>query len=363
MAKRKNKDRSGSKKPEEVREDVSEATAEEAAGAEDEAEQTVADDSPPEMMAEAAADADEVVDEEDEDEDEAEGSEDIVPRSAEEVLGEAHRRGANIRAEFSAWPCDPDHASAAEVLRTSDGPEIDLTVDDDGGGGGARNLVLAIVLLAVAGAGMWQFQTVSSEETLAARRAEREAIEKAHMDDQLAKQKKYGTLRIESTPAQAKVLQLVTVGGAPTWQPMTLKNDQTGEVIEVLTPVNLNNMDISQKLQFRLTKDGYEETEFGVAEHLWVKDNATGEYKFLKDEGLTPLACEYYLLYDMSKRREMKFDTKEECDGHHAEALAAKSAVTDCSCKEMPVDEWLEREAKGKEEAEKAAKRGKKGKK
>ena len=326
----------------ELAEDVGASDDDEAAeveASEDESEQTVADDRIPihpdgEDAAEAAEDE----------------PDPVVPDAAEGVAGEARMPG-----EFEAWPCDPEHRSAAGVLLGEGGTQdVDLTLDDDIAPKGGLNLMLIAALLIIGGGGAWQFARVSSQETLDAKRAERMAIEQAHAAEQLAKQKKYGTLRIESSPAQAKVSKLQSVqGGAPQWVPMTVKNEATGQAVEVLTPVNMNNMDISEKMQFRLEKDGYEQTEFAVAEHLWMKDQATSEYKFLKNEELTPMACEFFFLYDMKKKREVKFDTKEECDAHQREALSSKGAVTDCTCKEMPVDEWLEREAKRKEEEEK----------
>ncbi len=326
------------KKTDKKTDEILDSLAEDVGATEDEAEQTVADDSPPEHAA---------------------AEEPVVPDAAE--AGGSARKP--MKGEFAAWPCDPDHKSAAGVLLGEGAAgEVDLSIDDDVSGRGGVNFVLLVALVVVAIAGAWQFARVSSQETLDAKRAERAAIEQAHMEAQLAKQKKYGTLRIESSPAQAKVFQLTSVGGgAPQWQQMTLTNEQTQQQVEVLTPVNLNNMDISQKLQFRLAKDGYEETEFAVAEHLWVKDQATSEYKFLKNEELSPMACEFFFLYDMKKKREVKFDTKEECDTHHNGALANKTPVTDCACKEMPVDEWLEREAKRKADEEKKNKKKKKG--
>lgn len=325
-------------------------------GSEDESEQTVADDSIP-----VHGDADDAEGEEaPAAAAEASAEEPVVPDAAEGVKGEKR----SMKGEFSAWPCDPDHRSAAGVLlgEGSTG-DVDLSLDDDLAPKGGMNFLLLATLFIVAGVGAWQFHSVSSQETLDAKRAERAAVEQAHMDEQLAKQKKYGTLRIESNPAQAKVFQLLAVGGgAPQWQQMTVKNEETQQAVEVLTPVNMNNMDIAAKMQFRVVKDGYEQSEFAVAEHLWMKDNATGEYKFLKTEELTPVACEFFFLYDMKKKREVKFDTSEECSSHHGEALANKGAVTDCTCKEMPVDEWLEREAKRKEEEEKKEKPKKKGK-
>ncbi len=305
---------------------------------EEESEQTVADDRIP-IHANAAAD------------------DDVVPVSAE-VSAEASSE-SSIKGEFTAWPCDPEHRSATGVL-LGEGSlgEVDISLDDEIAPRGGINLVLIAALFIFGTVGVWQFQRVASHEALEAKRVERMAIEQAHAAEQLAKQKKYGLLRIESRPAQAKVSRLKSTGRGPAqWVPMTVLNEATQQAVEVLTPVNMNNMDISEKMQFRLIKDGYEPTEFAVAEHLWVKDQATSEYKFLKNEELVPLACEFYFLYDMKKKREVKFETKDECDTHHRDAIYSKAAVTDCTCKEMPVDEWLEREKTRKAEAEKKNKK------
>ena len=149
--------------------------------------------------------------------------------------------------------------------------------------------------------------------------------------------------------------------------------------------MNLMNMDIKQVYKFRIDKPGYESYEFNVAEHLWTKDNSSGEYKYYKLIELNPVNCEYWYLYDAKLRKELKFKDltekeleafkkaaekakkkqkqsrkkkkgkkdaksdilkiptgKSECQAHYDKAIIARTSVTECACKipeESPEDE------------------------
>jgi hypothetical protein len=274
----------------------------------------------------------------------ASGSDDsVVPTSKT-----AH--GRILRAEFLAWPCEPDHGSATAVLTgagAGSANDIVLDEEDDVKKGGAMNFVLLLLIAGAAIAGGWQLGVVSSPETLAAKKAEKAAIEQAYLEEQMAKQKKYGVLRIESNPPQADVSKDA--------EKLTLKNEATGEEVVVRTPANLMDLDIAQSYKIRIEKEGYESFDFFVAEHLWTKDSGSGEYKFFKAVELTPNLCEYYFLYDAKKKRELKFDDKATCLEHFEGAMAKGTSVTDCTCK-IPPEGW---EPPVKKDDKKGAKKGK----
>lgn len=270
-------------------------------------------------------------------EDEAEAEATVVD---DEAPGEIHGRAARAKAEFAAWPCEPDHGSARDLLQ-KEGASVDLSAEYEAAGGKAVNMVLLLLLIAVGGAGFWYFNQVSSPEALAAKRAEKEEAEKLHLEEQLAKQKKYGVLRIESTPEQADIINASDVDlelGGFVCKPnekCVVKSEETGEDIVVRSPANLLNMDIGKVYKLRLEKDGYEPFEFAVAEHLWTKDT-TGEFKFFKAVELTPTACEYWFLYDAKKKRELKFDERTQCLEHYDDAVSNQVSVTECTCKLLP---------------------------
>lgn len=268
---------------------------------------------------------------------ESSAEEPVVPEKAEEVHG--------VAAEFKAWPCEPDHGSARDVLLGKGAGKVS---DDDVeiGGGSAMNLVLFILLLGVAGAGIWQFRRVSSQEAIDAKRMAREAMEKAHLDEQLAKQKKYGILRVETNPPQAIVYK--------DGEKIVTKN-AAGEDLVGKTPMNMMDLDIAQAFKIKVELDGYDEFEFGVAPHLWTKDTGSGEYKFIKMIELTPNVCEYWFLYDAKKRREEKFDEKGKCLEYFDDATSKQQAVTECTCK-IPPEGWTPPEKK--DDGEKDPKKG-----
>ena len=114
-----------------------------------------------------------------------------------------------------------------------------------------------------------------------------------------------------------------------------------------MTPINLMDLDIAQTYRIKVSKPGYEDFEFAVAEHLWTKDPTTSEYKFFKMVELTPINCEYWFFYNAGKRREMKFTNKEkdklagaeqkaECLHAYQAAVDQGVPVTECTCKIPP---------------------------
>jgi hypothetical protein len=316
---------------------------------------------------------------------------------------------------FAFWPVEKDHGSVTRML-TAEAQDVDLSVRTKGGS--FLNLILMVLIVGAAGAGIWQLSIVSSAEALEAKRQEREAAEKAHMEEMLKKQKKYGVLRIESVPDQAIVVKddekiMVTktqpaapaVGAdgkpaegqaakapeAPPPAPVAAAGGAAPTNRAGTTPMNLMNMDIKQVYKFRIDKPGYESYEFNVAEHLWTKDNSSGEYKYYKQVELNPVNCDYWFLYDAKLRRELKFKDlteeelekfkkdaekakkeadkakkrkkvkrgqkpekqkvlkiptgKSECQAHYDQAIINRTSVTECACKipeESPEDEKAE---------------------
>ncbi len=277
------------------------------------------------------------------DADDAEGVEARDGDEAEApVIPRAGRSSSSLSDEFRAWPVDKDHASAASFLRgegAGDPSKVVLEDEDEYRAGSVMNVILGVLIIAAAGAGVWQFKVVSSPETLAAKKAEKAAIEEAHLKEQQAKQKKYGVLRIESNPPQAVVFK--------DDEKIVTKSEATGEEIIGRTPMNLMDLDISQPVKIRLEAEGYAPFEFNVAEHLWTKDAASGEYKFFNMVELTPNVCEYWFLYDAKRKREMKFPEQGECATHYEDAMKSGTSVTECTCK-IPPPGWEPPKDKGK---------------
>ncbi len=286
------------------------------------------------------------------------------------------------------WKAEPDHASVRRML-TADAPDVDLTVEEQAGGVGLNIFLLLLIVGSVIG-GIYQLNLVSSAEALEAKRLERQAKEEAFLKEQLAKQKKYGVLRVESIPGQAVVVkdgEAIQVETSPAAAPATPDAAKTagadskaeapaqaaaggaapaaaagGSGVKAgMTPMNIMNMDIAQVYRFKIEKPGYEPYEFSVAEHLWTKDPTTNEYKFFKSVELNPINCEYWSLYDMKLRREVKFygkcakkpsmvcgadeeckdngpceTGKAACTAHYEGALEKSIAVSDCACKIPP---------------------------
>ena len=264
----------------------------------------------------------------------AEGEpEPVVPTSAKAARG--------ARPEFRPWPIENDHGSARDVLLGKGAGKVtDMGDDDFKTGKSGLNLVLLILLIGVAGVGIWQFQRVSSKEALDAKRMAREAMEQAHLEEQLAKQKKYGILRVETNPPQAIVFK--------DGEKIVTKN-AAGEELVGKSPMNMMDLDIAQTFKIKVELDGYDPFDFTVAPHLWTKDIGSGEYKFIKMIDLTPNVCEYWFLYDAKARKELKFDEKVACMEHFDGATGTGTSVTECTCK-IPPEGWTPPEKKDDKE-------------
>jgi|JI10StandDraft_1071094.scaffolds.fasta_scaffold13807_2 hypothetical protein len=238
-----------------------------------------------------------------------------------------------LSAEVAAWPVSPDHKSARDVLLGKGAKDASTIVldEEEKRSNTALNIVLLLLFIGVAVGGGYQMWRVGSPQALAAKKAAREAMEKAFMEEQLSKQKKYGVLRIESNPPQAIVFK--------DGEKMMTKKAETGEDIVVTTPTNMMDLDISQTFQIRIEMEGHDPFDFSVAPHIWTKDSATGEYKFIKMVELTPNICEHWFLYDAKKRKEVQFLEKSECTTYFDEASNQGVSVTECTCK-IPPEGW-----------------------
>ena len=114
-------------------------------------------------------------------------TEDVIPESEPKASPARFVKKAASKDEeaFQYWPVEKDHGSVTRML-TAEAQDVDLSV---GAKGGSSNFVLMVLIVGAAGAGIWQLSIVSSAEALEAKRQEREAAEKAHMEEMLKKQK------------------------------------------------------------------------------------------------------------------------------------------------------------------------------
>ena len=108
----------------------------------------------------------------------------VVPDESEPIAQAQGADGAG--AGFVAWPVEKNHGSARRML-LAEAEKTDISVKR--AGGGLINVILALLIVGATGAGIWQLTIVSSAEALEAKRQEREAVEKAHMEEMLKKQK------------------------------------------------------------------------------------------------------------------------------------------------------------------------------
>ncbi len=304
--------------------------------------------------------------------------------------------------QANPWPIEKDHGSAQKLLTDSGGADVDLAalvaVDHKSG----RKIGMLLIIFLAAGLGTFKLAQVSSAEVLQAKAEIRKAKEEAHLAEQMKRKKRYGVLRVESQPSQALVLKdgeklYAGPGGAPADEPAdgakpagdTPAPTADGAKPEApapapapatpkpadgatpavpgadpadaaqatgprvgMTPINLMDLDIAETYRIKVSKVGYEDYEFSVAEHLWTKDPTTNEYKFFKMVELTPINCEYWFFYNAGKRREMKFVNKEkgllagaeqkaECMHAYQAAVDQAVPVTECTCKIPPEDTEL----------------------
>jgi hypothetical protein len=110
---------------------------------------------------------------------------------------------------------------------------------------GATNLMVFVILIAAVGSGFYLLAKLSSSEAREERIAKKLAIEEAHMKEQLAKLKRFGNLRIETTPPGAVIIQ--DKDPAKCVKP----NAATGQNEPCLTPLDISNLDMSADLRVR----------------------------------------------------------------------------------------------------------------
>jgi len=258
------------------------------------------------------------------------------------------------------WPVEKDHGSVTRMLTGGD-ENVDMSYARRGMGRAFLNFLLLLLIFGVTGAGMWRYQYEASDTTLERKRLKREGQEEGHLRLQQKKQKKYGVLRVESTPDRALVrLQVIDHSGKSTDIALD-KNDNpesagTAAVAAAekakgvrqpkLTPMNIMNLDISKIYVITVEKEGYETDSFVVGgKHIWTKDATSGEYKFVKNAELFAAPCEYWFLYDAEKREEVRYPFNGECEKHYADATKRQVAVTECTCKAIvPGEEGKEGE-------------------
>ncbi len=190
---------------------------------------------------------------------------------------------------------------------------------------GHVNLVLLLLVVGVVGGAGFYLGKIASHEERQKRIEERLEKERAHREEQIAKMKRYGNLRIETNPPGATV--------AKDGEKIMIKDEATGQMIPGLTPMTVNNLDIALTYKFEIQKDGYEAFQFSVAEHVWTKDQGNDDYAMRRDVDLVPNACEYWFLYDGGLKKEMRFPDQAACGAHHDGAAKKGSAVTECTCK------------------------------
>lgn len=235
------------------------------------------------------------------------------------------------RRHFIPWPVDPDHKSVTDMLMGAGGdPDVDISAPDDPmmKKTATVNIAMFVVLLAgIIGFGV-AFNTIASAEAIEAKRREAREQEEKHLAEQMKLQKKYGMLRIETEPPQATVIK--------NGEKIVVKDEETGEELVGMSPMNIMDLDIGETHTILLEKEGYESFEFSIAEHVWTKDVATGEYKLIKQISLVPKNCEYWFLYDSKRKKEMKFEDQGSCLTYHDEQKAKQVTVTECNCKIPP---------------------------
>lgn len=198
---------------------------------------------------------------------------------------------------------------------------------------GATNLLVFVVLIAAVGSGFYLLAKLSSHEAREERIAKKLAIEEAHMKEQLAKLKRFGNLRIETTPPGAVIIQ--DKDPAKCVKP----NAATGQNEPCLSPLDISNLDISQTYEFDLVMPNHEPYNFKVAEHLWTKQQGAEDYSFFTQVDLIPNACEFWFTYDGKLKKEVQFKGESgqaDCKKYKDEATKKGSTVTDCTCKVLP---------------------------
>ena len=279
------------------------------------------------------------------------------------------------------WPIDADHANAVSVLSEQmSGVKVFSSGYVHEQPSRALNFILLTLVVVVGIAGSLALKHYSSSDREA--RLMEKAICKADYValTELTKQRQYGTLVIESAPEQAKVLR--SVDGSPMEEIMGKTAD--GKEMATLTPATLKDLDINKMYKFKLRftdtlkrpkeltdeekkalKEGekppveemdvdYRDEVFEVARYQWIKDGATGSFRFQKIVPMTPDYIEYYYTFNWSKGKEARF----EGPGGLAECEAYQKENDASICRGIPRSENFEKKDAREEAEKKGRKRG-----
>jgi hypothetical protein len=195
---------------------------------------------------------------------------------------------------------------------------------------GQTNLMLLVALIAVIAGGYVGLSKYASADAIKAKLRERDQAEQRHREEQIAKLKKYGEIKIESNPPGA----IVTQDKDP--KKCMKKDAATGADMQCVTPLDISNLEIREVYEFKLELPGYEPFEFSVAEHLWAKAPGAEDYNFQKTVDLVPSACEHWFTFDPKAKKEMKFageTGKDDCGKFVGEQAKKQNIVPPCTCK------------------------------
>jgi len=195
---------------------------------------------------------------------------------------------------------------------------------------GQTNLVLLVALAAVFAGGYVALSQLASADAINAKLRERDQAEQRYREEQIAKLKKYGSIKIESNPPGA----IVTQDKDP--KKCVKKDAATGTEMQCMTPLEIANLEIREVYEFKLELPGYEPFDFSVAEHLWAKAPGAEDYTFQKTIDLVPSACEHWFTFDPKAKKEMKFPGetgKDDCGKFVSEQAKKQNTVPPCTCK------------------------------
>ena len=240
---------------------------------------------------------------------------------------------SNLVFNHMDWPIDPEHQSAADLLSKevsdkdfsfenlgNETPEIAVHHSNKG-----LNFLLFLLVAVVGVAGTFTIGYYSSPNREARMKEDAECKVEANTLEQLTKQKSYGSLRIESTPTQAKVSK--SEDGGKTFVTIRGKTPE-GTEIDVLTPATLNNLDINVDYIFKVELEGHLTETIIISRYQWILDGATGAYRFQKTVNLTPKDCTAWYTFNWNTSKSQQFDTAEKCD-----AEFKKDAVESTACR------------------------------
>jgi hypothetical protein len=248
---------------------------------------------------------------------------------------------ATARAGDKGRPAAGAHVETMSQMLMSQGAEVDPNsmraaverfVDPAERKRGSTNLLLLVVIAVCFGGGWFALSKLASADAIKAKLAEKEQIEQRHREEMIAKMKKYGSIKVESNPPGAIVIQDKN-------PKKCLKKDAaSGNELQCQTPLDIANLDIKELYEFRLELLGYEPFEFTVAEHLWAKAPGAEDYVFQKTVELVPSACEYWFTFDAKAKKEMKYTgetSKADCGTFVAEQAKKQNVVPPCTCKPL----------------------------